>query len=202
MGADPDIVEHRKIGKQRDVLEGAADADFGDPVRRARQDALAFHQDVAGARLVEPGEAVEERRLAGAVRSDQAEDLALVHVERHAIQRDDAAEHDADVANREQGALSLRELCLHHLAPPTSSSGGSGHANCFAGRNDEGYLIPSTTRATFPPAFNFLFSFFDCGAAPPSAASMFLTIATRRGPISLRSRSSVKRNAGAPQLKA
>ena len=36
----------------------------------------------------------------------------------------------------------------------------------------------------------------------PSAASIFLTIATRRGPISLRSRSSVKRNAGAPQLKA
>src|SRR5438045_3479578 len=31
---------------------------------------------------------------------------------------------------------------------------------------------------------------------------MFLTIATRRGPISLRSRSSVKRNAGAPQLNA
>jgi len=52
--------------------EGAADADFGDPVRRARQDAGAFHQDVAGARLVKPGEAIEQRRLAGAVRSDQA----------------------------------------------------------------------------------------------------------------------------------
>ena len=37
-----------KVGKQCDVLEGAADADFGDPVRRARQDAVAFHQDVAG----------------------------------------------------------------------------------------------------------------------------------------------------------
>ena len=123
MGADPDIVEHRQVGKQRDVLEGAADADLGDPVRRARQDALAFHQDVAGARLIEPAEAIEERRLAGAVRSDQAEDLALVHVERHAIQRDDAAEHDADVANRKQGALSLRELCLHHLLPPKSSVG-------------------------------------------------------------------------------
>ena len=66
---------HRQIGKQRDVLEGAADADLGDPVRRARQDARAFHQDVAGRRLIEPGEAVEQRGLAGAVRSDQAEDL-------------------------------------------------------------------------------------------------------------------------------
>ena len=39
MGADANVVEHREIGKQRDVLEGAADADLGDPVRRARQDA-------------------------------------------------------------------------------------------------------------------------------------------------------------------
>ena len=48
MGADANVVEHRKIGKQRDVLEGAADADLGDLVRRARQDARAFHQDIAG----------------------------------------------------------------------------------------------------------------------------------------------------------
>jgi hypothetical protein len=83
MGADQNVVEHRKIGEQRDVLEGTADADFGDPVRRPPQDALAVHQD-----------------LAGAVRSDQAKDLALMHVERDAVQRNDAAEHDADVANR------------------------------------------------------------------------------------------------------
>ena len=118
MGADANVVEHRQIGKQRDVLEGAADADLGDPVRRARQDAYAFHQDIAGARLIESGEAVEQRRLAGAVRSDQAEDCALVHVKGHAVQRDDAAEHDADVANREQGSISLRELCLRHLVSP------------------------------------------------------------------------------------
>ena len=48
MAADADIVDHGEIGKQRDVLEGAADADLGDPVRRPRQDAGAFHQDVAG----------------------------------------------------------------------------------------------------------------------------------------------------------
>ena len=129
MGADPNVVEHRKIGKQRDVLEGAADADLGDPVRRARQDALAFHQDVAGARLIEPAEAIEQRRLAGAVRPDQAEDLALMHVEGHAIQRDDAAEHDADVANRKQGISSLRELCLRHLVSPEREPGRTDRAN-------------------------------------------------------------------------
>ena len=33
----------------------------------------------------------------------------LLHVERHAVQRDDAAEHDADVANREQGAGNVHD---------------------------------------------------------------------------------------------
>src|ERR1700732_2808758 len=59
MGAEPNVVADRKIEKQRDVLEGAADADFGDPVRRALQDTQAFHQDVARARLVEPAETIE-----------------------------------------------------------------------------------------------------------------------------------------------
>src|SRR4029079_12608637 len=74
MGADANVVHDGQVGEQSDVLEGAADADLGDPVWRARQDAVAFHQDIAGTRLIKPGEAIEERRLAGAVRSDQAED--------------------------------------------------------------------------------------------------------------------------------
>jgi hypothetical protein len=123
VGADAHIVEHREIGKQRYVLEGAADADLGDPVRRPPEDAPAFHQDVAGARLIKPAQAVEQRGLAGAVRSDQAEDLALMHVEGDAVQRDDAAEHDADVADRQQGILSLRELCPRHMVPPSARVG-------------------------------------------------------------------------------
>ena len=129
MGADADVVHHREVRKQRHVLEGAADADLGDPVRRPRQDARAFHQDVAGRRLIEPREAVEERGLAGAVGADQSEDLALVHVKGHAVERDDAAEHDADVANREQGRCPLRELCLRHVVSPTHVSGRRGDAN-------------------------------------------------------------------------
>ncbi len=121
MRADADVVDHGKIGKQCDVLEGAADADLGDPVRRPRQDALAFHQDVARRRLIEPRQAIEQRGLAGAVRADQSEDLSMAHVERHAVQRDDAAEHDADVANREQRIVPLRELCLRHLVSPAIS---------------------------------------------------------------------------------
>src|ERR1700730_1079986 len=89
----------------------------------APQNALAFHQDIAGAWLVEPRETIEEGGLAGAIRPDQAENLALMHVEGDAIERDDAAEHDADVADCKQGVLSLRELCLRHLVPPKSLVG-------------------------------------------------------------------------------
>ena len=103
------------------------------------------------------------------------------------FKRNDAAEHDADVANREQGSIvPARAVPASSRLRPPDRAGCNDRRECISPVIDEGYLIPSTTRATLPPAFNFLFSaFFDCGAAPPSAASMFLTIATRRGPISL-----------------
>ncbi len=103
VAADADIVHHGEIGEQRHILEGAADADLGDLVRRARQDAGAFHQDVAGRRLIETGQAVEQRGLAGAVRADQPRICPLCMSKVDAVQGDDAAEHDADVANGEQG---------------------------------------------------------------------------------------------------
>ena len=81
MGANPDVIRHREVRKQRNVLERAANSDLGDPVWRPRQDAHAVHQDVALARLIKPAEAIEEGCFAGAVRADQAEDLALLHVE-------------------------------------------------------------------------------------------------------------------------
>src|SRR4030088_975034 len=55
------------------------------------------------------------------------------------------------------------------LFRPDVALGRNDHANLFAGHNDEGYLIPSTTRATFPPAFNFLLSSFLIGAPLPRA---------------------------------
>src|SRR5207253_4051139 len=57
--------------------------------------------DVSALRRVEPAQAVEERRLAGAVRPDEADDLPLAHVERDAVERDDATEADGEVANGE-----------------------------------------------------------------------------------------------------
>ena len=72
------------------------------PVRRRAQQALAVEDDLALVRLVEPRDQVEERRLAGAVRADQADDLALAHVERDVVDRDDPAEPPRHVLDREQ----------------------------------------------------------------------------------------------------
>ena len=48
-------------------------------------------------------DAVEERRLAGAVRADQSDALALLDVDVDGIERDDAGERLADAAGGEQG---------------------------------------------------------------------------------------------------
>ena len=62
-------------------LEGAADAGAGMRFRRGAGHVLAGEDDAAGGRQCLAGEAVEEGRFAGAVRADQADDLALVHGE-------------------------------------------------------------------------------------------------------------------------
>src|SRR4029077_11392888 len=102
MSADPDIVEHRLRREQRQVMEGTADADLGDAVRRPAEQRAAVKQDFAAVRRVEPAHAVEQRRLAGAVRPDQAEDLSLFDRERNTVERDDTAEPQRDVTDLQQ----------------------------------------------------------------------------------------------------
>ena len=75
MAADHDVLAHRHGAEQGEVLEGAADAQ----PRRSRGAARASRSRpskrmLPSLDLVEPAQAVEERRLAGAVRADQAAD--------------------------------------------------------------------------------------------------------------------------------
>ena len=99
---DEQVLQHGRLVEQLDVLEGARDAERGDLVRRARQDALALEAYVAFGRVVEPRDQVEDRRLAGPVRPDQREDLALLDGERNLVDRHDAAEAQGDVVDLEQ----------------------------------------------------------------------------------------------------
>ena len=63
------------------MLEGAREPVAPAAVRRPARDVLLAEDDGAAVGLVEAAEDVDERRLAGAVRPDQADDLAAVQVE-------------------------------------------------------------------------------------------------------------------------
>ncbi len=132
MAANPYIVEDRHAAEQGEVLECAADTDIDDSVRRDFENAAAFDQDIAADRRVETTEAVEQRRLAGAVRPDQTEQLAWLEIERHAVERHDAAEVDRHIADRQQRLRCRYRGCrlgrvgdgAHHLGLPWSEQQG------------------------------------------------------------------------------
>src|SRR5439155_4977052 len=73
-------------------LKGAGDAAPANLMRGEPGDLAALEADRAGARRQGAGDQVEDRRLARAVRSNEAEDLAWLDRERHAIDREKPAE--------------------------------------------------------------------------------------------------------------
>ena len=78
--------------------------------RRAEQ-VLAGERDRPLLRRVEPADAVEQRRLAGAVGPDQAADAALLDLERRTVEGDDAPEPHHDPAHLEQAQPSRSSPC-------------------------------------------------------------------------------------------
>src|SRR3954469_5108343 len=87
-----------ELGEELHALEGASNPESGSTVDRqpAEVDALERHPSTVGTNEAE--QAVEQRRLAGPVRSDQADSLALTDVEADVAQRRDASKPlgDAD----------------------------------------------------------------------------------------------------------
>jgi hypothetical protein len=86
------VLEEREPAKRPWDLERAADAEVDDPVRRLAGDLATLEADRPRVRREGAREHVEDRALAGAVRADQAEDLALLDPERHAVDGGEAAE--------------------------------------------------------------------------------------------------------------
>ncbi len=115
--------------KQPDVLEGASDAEARDLVRLATEDrhaaAGAMEDDLAALRVVGPGQAVEQRGLAGAVGADDGEHAAAGHRQRHVVQAGQTAETQGDVRDLQdrrthrragRGSLVLGQAA-HELLP-------------------------------------------------------------------------------------
>src|SRR5207244_366256 len=72
-----EVVEHAHTLEESDVLEGAGDAERGDVGRLEVRPVLAVENDPSLVRMVEATDRVEQRGLAGAVGTDDGQDLAV-----------------------------------------------------------------------------------------------------------------------------
>ena len=79
---DLDVLAHGQPAERVAVLERPREPVPAAPVRRPARDVAALELDGARRRPVEAAEHVDERRLAGAVRADQPDDLAAAQLER------------------------------------------------------------------------------------------------------------------------
>src|SRR6185503_3956572 len=81
------VLAHRELRKHLQQLEGAAHPQAVELAGPQAGDLAAVDAHLPGRGRELPEDAVEQRRLARAVRPDQAEDLALAHLERNAVDR-------------------------------------------------------------------------------------------------------------------
>ena len=126
--AQQHVVEHAHRVEQRQVLEGAADAQRGDAVSRQRTEVQSVEAHAPGVRFVQARHAVEQRRLPGAVRTDQAAHRAALHGEGDAVECDDAAEAHADALDGEQRFFPAGR----HRANPRIPAGGQATPMTYA----------------------------------------------------------------------
>jgi hypothetical protein len=103
--ADSHVVTGRHGGEQRNILKRSGEAKRGNLVYGEARQRAPVEEDRTRVGVAEAGDAVEQRRLPGAVRSDQSADRALVDVETHILKRRNAAEPHPNAVVREQRRL-------------------------------------------------------------------------------------------------
>ena len=92
---DQDVVDDRQLLEQANVLERARDAAAGGLVHGEAGGVVLLQRDGAARGAVYVGQKVENRGLTGAVRADQSDDLAVLHLNVELIQRLQTGEIDA-----------------------------------------------------------------------------------------------------------
>ncbi len=105
LAGEDQVFAHGQFGEHLQQLEGAADAEAIELRGAQARDRAAIDGDGALGRVELAEDAVEQRRLARAVRADQAEDLAAADVEGDAVDGFDAAEVLLDAADFEDGRV-------------------------------------------------------------------------------------------------
>src|ERR1700730_3974372 len=101
VAANQEVREHGGGFEQFDVLEGAGDAEPGDAIGGLLRDVLILEKNPSRGRAVDARDQVEDGTLAGTVRPDDREYLALLHRERDGIDRLQAAEMQREIFGAE-----------------------------------------------------------------------------------------------------
>ena len=113
------VVGHRHPLEELHPLERAADAQAAALPHRQPVDAPTVEGDGAGVGFLQPEQAVEQRRLAGAVGPDHADGLARGDVHVDMVEGHDAAELLGDAFGHQQRSAGR----ARHPAPPTAGRG-------------------------------------------------------------------------------
>ncbi len=104
MLADEQVLHHAQVVEEPDVLEGPAHPPGHDLVRRPPADLVTLESDAPRIRRDEPGDQVEQRGLARAVRPDHADQLARPDGQRDVVGGRQSAEALAQPLDLQQGA--------------------------------------------------------------------------------------------------
>ena len=121
-----DALGDAQVRDEVELLVDRRDAALQRSGRVAGRKRLAREQDLAARRLERAGDALDERRLAGAVRAEQAVHLGLEHVEVDALERLDPGElldQVADLEDLRHWTTSPRRLLWAIRRPASTSSG-------------------------------------------------------------------------------
>ena len=110
MRPDQHVVEDAEVAEHAAVLERAREAGRGQPFRPRPGHVGAGEAHRAGIRPVEAADQVEQRGFAGAIWADDADELAIGHVEVNAGHRRDALEAPDQAAH-------LQQRAGHHTVP-------------------------------------------------------------------------------------
>ena len=119
LAAQVHVLDDVEVVAEREILVHDLDPELRRVLRPVDRDGLAVEEDLAGVVAVDAGDALDERRLAGAVVTDERHDLAGAHLEVDVGQRLHRPERLRKVAD-------LEEWCVaHEWRGPRESDGGA-----------------------------------------------------------------------------
>ena len=102
LAAEEHVLDDVEVVAQREVLVDDLDAERRGVLGAVDRDRLALEEELPGVGAVDAGDRLDQRRLAGAVVTDEGGDLARVDLEVDVVQHLDGAEALVDSTQLEQ----------------------------------------------------------------------------------------------------